>query len=198
MKSLLFSTLSISLLLLSGCSQPTPQERAMNLKEQQIQEVNSLPKWITNPQSVDGITAVGMSAYSRHGIRVMKPQAEMDARAKLAGQIQTLISRSQKQALRSVQIENTDDMENIFSQSTEELIKEIPLSGAVIVNQKMTKSGDYYVQMIIKKRELIKEINEDKKIYEQNLKHSKLTREGIEDGMKVLDKMMDELDKDIR
>ncbi|MEA1918188.1 MAG: LPP20 family lipoprotein [Campylobacterota bacterium] len=194
----LLSAITASIILMSGCSAPTPKQEAQSLKEEQIKTAASLPSWVLNPQSQDGITAVGMAAYSRHGLRIMRPQAEMDARAKLAGQIQTIVSRSQKQAIRSVQIANVDDMENIFTQSTNEVIKEIPLSGAVVVNQAMVANGDYYVQMVIKKRELINELEAKQDIYKHNLKSAKLTRQSIDDGVKVLDKMMEDLEKDVQ
>jgi len=203
MKTLsLLSLVTASVVLFTGCGQTTPQvakqQHIMSEKEKNIQAIKNLPQWVINPQSTDGITAVGMAAYSRHGIRVMRPQAEMDARAKLAGQIETLVSRSQKQAMRSVQIADTDDMENIFSQSTKEVVKQIPLSGAVVVNQTIMDNGDYYVQMTIKKRAVVEELDKKQEIYKKNLENSKLTRESIDDGMKVLDKMMEDLDKDIQ
>lgn len=200
MKSLTLLSLSAaSILLMSGCSNQAPvvQEKQLTLKEQQIKSANSLPEWVLNPQSTEGITAVGMVGYSRHGLKVMKPQAEMDARAKLAGQIQTLVSRSQKQAMRSVQIGDVDDLETVFSQSTKEVVKEIPLSGAVVVNQLMAETGDYYVQMVIKKREIMQELDQKHEIYKKNLQNAKLTRENIDEGMKVLDKMMEDLDKEL-
>lgn len=195
----LLSASIATLLLMSGCSTTTPkEEKALSLKEEQIKAANSLPSWVLNPQSNDGITAVGMSGYSRHGVKIMKPQAEMDARAKLAGQIQTFVSRSQKQALLATQVGGTDDMESVFSQSTKEVVKQVPLSGAVIVNQKMMENGDYYVQLVIKKREVMDELNERRDIYKKNLENANLTRKNIDDGMKVLDRMMDNLDKDIQ
>lgn len=203
MKTLsLLSLVAASVVLFTGCGQTTPQvakqQHIMSEKEKNIQAIKNLPQWVINPQSTDGITAVGMAAYSRHGIRVMRPQAEMDARAKLAGQIETMVSRSQKQAMRSVQIADTDDMENLFSQSTKEVVKQIPLSGAVVVNQTIMDNGDYYVQMTIKKRAVVEELDKKQEIYKKNLENSKLTRESIDDGMKVLDKMMEDLDKDIQ
>jgi len=203
MKTLsLLSLVTASVVLFTGCGQTSPQvakqQHIMSEKEKNIQAIKNLPQWVINPQSTDGITAVGMAAYSRHGVRVMRPQAEMDARAKLAGQIETMVSRSQKQAMRSVQIADTDDMENVFSQSTKEVIKQIPLSGAVVVNQTIMDNGDYYVQMTIKKRAVVEELDKKQEIYKKNLENSKLTRESIDDGMKVLDKMMEDLDKDIQ
>ncbi|MEO1953593.1 MAG: LPP20 family lipoprotein [Campylobacterales bacterium] len=195
------SVITASLLIFSGCGEVSPQvakqKFEMSEKSKNIQSIKNLPQWVINPQSKDGITAVGMSAYSRHGIRVMKPQAEMDARAKLAGQIETIVSRSQKQAMRSVQIADTDDMENLFSQSTKEVIKQIPLSGAVVVNQTIMDNGDYYVQMTIKKREVLKELDNQQEVYKKNLENSKLSHENIENGMKVLDNMMKKLEEDI-
>lgn len=196
--------ITASIFLLSGCNntQPTVQkyevaQPPLTEKEKMIKSVNSLPQWILNPTSRGGITAVGMAGYSKHGLRVMKPQAEMDAKAKLAGQIQTIISRSQKNAIRLSQVANVDDMDNAFSQSTKEVIKEIPLSGAVVVNQRMVESGDYYVQMVIKRQVVAQELDASKEVYKKNLTDAKLTRESVEEGMKVLDEMIEDLKKDV-
>lgn len=197
--------ITASIFLLSGCSNTTPtvqkhqtQQAPLTDKEKMIRSVNSLPQWVVNPTSKDGITAVGMAGYSKYGLRVMKPEAEMDARAKLAGQIQTIISRSQKSAMRLSQVADVDAMDSAFTQSTKEVIKKIPLSGAVIVNQKMVESGDYYVQMVIKKQAVAQELDASKDIYKKKLQKAKLTRASVEDGMKVLDKMIDNLDKDVK
>jgi hypothetical protein len=158
--------------------------------------IANLPQWVLNPKSDDGITAVGMAGYSKHGLRVMKPQAEMDARAKLAGQIQTIVSRISKQAIRHSQVANADDMENLFSQTTKEVIEKTPLSGAVIVNQAMVENGDYYVQMVIKNRQVAKELSEQKEAYRKSMEDAKMSRENVRDGMEILDAMIKEMDNE--
>ncbi len=202
MKSLVnISIIASMLVLMSGCasSEPTPQEQQEILneqKEQMRESIASLPEWVLNPMSSEGITAVGMAGYSKHGLRVMKPQAEMDARAKLAGQIQTVVSRVQKQAIRHSQVANSDDMENLFSQTTKEVIEKTPLSGAVIVNQAMVSNGDYYVQMVINNREIAKELQAQKDEYKRSMEDANMSRENIRDGMEILDNMIKELDNE--
>jgi uncharacterized radical SAM superfamily Fe-S cluster-containing enzyme len=195
---LLVSVVISGALLMSGCSNKTPmEEKAQNLKDEQIRVANSLPSWVLNPESRDGITAVGMAGYSRHGLKVMKPQAEMDARAKLAAQIQTYVSRSQKKVIRSTNVADIDDFENIFSQTTKEIVKEIPLSGAVIVKQKMMENGDFYVQMVIKKHEVLKELDANREVYKKKLQKADLTQKNLDKAMNILDTMMDDLDEEL-
>ncbi|MBN2782977.1 MAG: LPP20 family lipoprotein, partial [Campylobacterales bacterium] len=165
-------------------------------KDEMQKSILQLPSWVLNPTSSEGITAVGMAGYSKHGLRVMKPQAEMDARAKLAGQIQTVVSRMQKQAIRYSQVANSDEMENLFSQTTKEVIEKTPLSGAVIVNQAMVANGDYYVQMVIKNHELAQQLEAQKESYKKSMEDAQMSRENIRDGMEILDSMIKELDKE--
>jgi len=52
--------------------------------------------------------------------------------------------------------------------------------------------------MTINKRELLSELDENKEIYKKNIENAKMTRQNIDSAMKVLDKMMDDLDKDLQ
>ena len=185
-----------SALLFSGCgpaSLPdpkTPHEK----KEQMVETTNNLPKWVVNPKVEGGIAAVGITGYSKHGLQVMLPQAEMDARAKLAGKIPVIVSQIQKKAMRHVKINEIDEFENSFKQATKEVIKKMPISGAQRINLFQANNGDLYVHTVIQKREISEHLGDMKSTYKQHMQEAKISRQNIDEGMKVLDDMIKELD----
>lgn len=185
-----------SAVLFSGCSNNilAKPKTAHDKKVQMIEVTNSLPKWIVNPKVEGGISSVGITGYSKNGMEVMLPQAEMDARAKLAGQIQTIVSQVQKKAMRHVKIEELDEFENTFKQATKEVIKKMPISGAQRINIFQANNGDLYVHTVIQKREISQHLGDMKSSYKKHMQEAKLSRQSIDEGMKVLDEMMKELD----
>jgi len=189
-----------SAVLFSGCasSQPIAPKTPYEKKQEMINVVNNLPAWVLNPKVEGGIASVGMAGYSKYGLQVMLPQAEMDARAKLAGQIQTIVSQLQKKAIRHTQINDMDEFENSFKQATKEVIKKMPLSGATRINMFQAKDGTLYVHTVIQKREVSKYIGDMKDTYKKHMEEAKLSRQNIDEGMKVLDSMMEELDSETK
>jgi len=184
-------------IMFSGCAttEPTtPQEKKMDM----VETTNNLPSWVINPKVEGGISSVGMTGYSRHGMQVMIPQAEMDARAKLAGKIQTIVSQIQKRAMRHVKINDLDEFENSFKQATKEVIKKMPLSGAQRINMFQAKNGDLYVHTVIQKRVVSEHLGNMRASYKQHMQEAKQSREAIEGGMEVLDEMMKELDTEMK
>ena len=201
MKSKLILTAGIvSTILFSGCTtNNAPEPKTSHAKSQEmIKVINNLPSWIVNPKVENGIASVGMVGYSKHGLQVMLPQAEMDARAKLAGQIQTVVSQLQKKALRHTKINEIDEFENSFKQASKEVIKKMPLSGARRINMFQSKDGTLYVHMVIQKREVSEYIGDMKNTYKKHMQEAKLSRQNIDEGMKVLDSMMKELDAETK
>ena len=95
------------------------------------------------------ISAVGIAPKSKGGLQFQIPQAESDARANIAAQLETTVSRLTKDALRSAKISDAEEVENIFSQVTKNLIKDIPLRGVRRVNMyRDNASGDLYLSLI--------------------------------------------------
>jgi len=183
--------------LFSGCANKSVEPKSeFEKKEQMVKTTNSLPHWIVDPRVEGGIAAVGIAGYSKWGIEVMLPQAEMDARARLAGKIQTVISDLQKRVMRRVKIGEIDDYETSFKKASKELIKKIPLSGANRTDMYQAKDGTLYVLMVIQKREVAKYIDKSKEIYKKHMEEAKMSRERIDEGMKVLDSMVKELDEE--
>jgi len=197
-KSLLFVLITATAITFTGCADKSEQSLAEKQKQEQIEANNNLPSWVIDPKVEGGISAVGIAGYSKHGMQIMLPQAEMDGRAKLAGQIQTVVSRVQKQAMRHNKINDLDDMENVFKQASKEVIKKMPLSGARKMNQYQAADGTLYVLMVIEKREVSKHLRDMKSTYEDHMREAKMTRESLDQGMKVLDDMMKELDEEVK
>ncbi len=197
--TLILSLTAAAVVTFTGCADKSSN---MSKEEQQkramIEANNNLPAWVLNPQVEGGIAAVGIAGYSKHGMQVMLPQAEMDARAKLAGQIQTEISRVQKQAMRHNKINDLDDFENVFKQATKEVVKKIPLSGARKVKQYQAPDGTLYVLMVIEKRDVANEVKDMKDTYLEHMKQARMTRKSLDEGMKVLDDMMKELEEETK
>lgn len=196
--SLLISLIAAAAMTFTGCSSKagmTPEEVK---KQAQIEANNNLPSWVMDPKVEGGISAVGVTGYSKHGMQIMLPQAEMDGRAKLAGQIQTEVSRIQKQAMRHNKINELDDLENVFKQATKDVIKKMPLSGVRKMKQFQASDGTFYVLMVIEKREVSKHVKEMKSTYSDHMQEAKMTRESLDQGMQVLDDMMKELDEEMK
>ncbi len=183
----------------TGCAGKSQNMTAEEKQKQAMIEANNnLPAWVLNPQVEGGIAAVGIAGYSKHGMQVMLPPAEMHPRAKLAGQVETEISRVEKQAMRHNKINDLDDFENVFKQATKEVVKKIPLSGARKVKQYQAPDGTLYVLMVIEKRDVAKEVKDMKDTYLEHMKQAKMTRESLDEGMKVLDDMMKELEEETK
>lgn len=200
MKTKIIVTGMVSAMLFSGCATGgIPEPKTSHEKKQEmVNVVNNLPAWVVNPKVEGGIASVGITGYSKHGLQVMLPQAEMDARAKLAGQIQTIVSRLQKKALRHTKINEIDEFENSFKQASKEVIKKMPLSGAQRINMFQSQDGTLYVHTVIQKREVSEYLGDMKNTYKKHMQEAKLSRQNIDEGMKVLDSMMKELDAETK
>jgi len=197
-KSLLLALLAATAITFTGCADKSPQSAAEKQKQDQIEANNNLPSWVMDPKVEGGISAVGVAGYSKHGMQIMLPQAELDGRAKQAGQIQTVVSRVQKQAMRHNKINELDDLENVFKQASKEVIKKMPLSGARKMKQFQAADGTFYVLMVIEKREVSRHLNDMKTTYQDHMKEAQMTRKSLDQGMQVLDDMMKELDEDMK
>lgn len=196
-KKLILLGASAAAIIFTGCA-GTNVPAASGEKGQMVQVTNNLPAWVINPKVEGGISSVGVTGYSKHGMEIMLPQAEMDARAKLAGQIQTVISQLQQKSMRGVKINEIDEFEKSFKSATKEVVKKMPLSGAQRINIFQANDGTLYIHMVIEKREVSKHIGDMKNTYKQHMEQAKLSRDNIDEGMKVLDDMMKELDVEMK
>lgn len=185
--------------LFTGCTdkEPTPDPRTMT-KQEKIEHtasaINNAPKWVLTPVVENGIGAVGVARYSAGGMSFMIPQAELDGKAKLAGRIQEEVSRLQEQSKRLVQTKELDAFDNNFKEATEVVVKKIPLSGAKRIKTYMSKeTGELYVLMAIQKRDVATALESQKNLLKAQMEEARMTREAIEEGMKIHDETMAQL-----
>lgn len=197
-KVILTTAFVVGSLVFTGCSSKGAKAPVTPIEVESCTDklFNENP-WIVNSTVENGISAVGISHLSKGGMEFSIPQAEMDARAKLASQIQTEVSRLSKKALREAKIVDMDNFEKVFTQATKELVKKIPLSGAKRINMKVG-CGELYVHMAIEKRDVSEQLKDMKSLHKAHLEKAKLERAMIDDGEKVLNKLINELDKEIK
>lgn len=193
MKLAFFGILAF-VLLFSGCSQKREalsKEDRVEITEEVIEE---LPEWVVEPKVDNALAAVGMAPYSKHGLAIMLPEAELDGKARLASKIESTLSRLQEKNLRHAKINQFDDIDNAFKSTTKEVVSEMKLSGAKRVKMHQDADGTLYVLMAIEKKEVGNKIDSFSDTYKEQLQRAKLSRDNIEEGMKILGESIDELE----
>ncbi len=191
MKKLLALTLSAALLF--SCSKPVVSDLAKNSKTQNISE---LPEWVVDPEVKDGVAAVGIASPSVGGIKFQIPQAEIDAKANIASAINSEISRITKDALRESKVADVNDVEQVFSQATKEVVKNMPMSGAKRINMYQAKDGTLYIRMVLKNDDYGKYLQNSQKLYESRLKQANLSRDNLNKSQEAVKGLFEELDKE--
>lgn len=159
-------------------------------------DLSDLPEWVLSPKSDQGVTAVGIASPSRGGIKFQIPKAELDGKANIASIIQSKISRITKNSLRSAQVNDSDDVEDFFSQATKSVIKDLPLSGVKRINTFMAKDGTLYVQMLLTNEDYSKFIENSQKTFDSLLNKSDLARNNIDKAKQASDELFEELENE--
>ena len=186
---LLTACLAITLIL-SGCSSKPNKAELSNLGE--------LPEWVVDPEVKGTIAAVGIAPKSPGGISFQIPKAEADARANIAAQISTEGSRLSKSALRDARINDVNDVEDVFTQATKNIVKKVNLMGARRVNiYKSPVDESLYIQMAIDSEMVAKYLADNKEIYTEQLAQAKLGRERINAAEKAVESLFQQLDKEL-
>jgi hypothetical protein len=197
-----FASLSIFgvlgfVLLFSGCSQKAERVSKEDRVEITEEVIDELPEWVVEPKYENALAAVGMAPYSSHGLAIMLPEAELDGKARLASKIESTLSRLQEQNLRHAKINAFDDIDNAFKSTTKEVVNEMKLSGATRKKLYQDEDGTLYVLMVIEKKEVQSELESLESDYKEQLQKAKLSRENIEEGMKILGESIDELEENL-
>jgi hypothetical protein len=183
----LIALLSLSI---TSCSKTVENPRS---------ELDNLPKWVLNPHIEGTIAAVGISPASTGGLQFQIPKAEADARANIAAQIETIVSRLTKDALREAKISDQNDVEHVFSQATKSLIKEVPLSGARRVNMfKDPDDGTLFVHMSLDRKMISNYLAQNQQIIESTVLASNLSRENIKKSQEAVKDLFTDLDKELK
>ena len=135
------------------------------------------PDWVFNPSSVskndNEIAAVGIGEQSKGGLKVQIAQAKSDARGNIANQILSEVARISKDAIRKTNIAGVEDIEKIFSQATQEIVRDLPLSGVEQTHiWQDPKTDILYVRMTIDSKKVASHLNDSMEIYSKRLKQS--------------------------
>lgn len=184
MKKIVLTLLAISLI--ASCSK---KESLVNHSKNQ-----DLPEWIN--ENTETIGAVGIASPSKGGLKFQIPIAELDAKGNLASKISAEISRVTKNALRSANVNGSDDVEEFFAQATKEVVKDLPLNGVVRDKTFIAKDGTLYVHVTINKALYSKFLDEEENKLRKDLKKSGLSRENIKKGEEASKEIFDELEKE--
>ncbi len=185
--------LILSSALLFSCSKPVVSDLAKNSKTQNISE---LPEWVVSPDVNDGVAAVGIASPSVGGIKFQIPQAEIDAKANIASAINSEISRITKDALREAKVGEVNDIEQVFTQATKEVVKNMPMSGTKRINMYQAKDGTLYIRMVLKNEDYSKYMQNSQKMYENRLKQANLSHDNLNKSQEAVKGLFDELDKE--
>ena len=153
-----------------------------------------LPEWVIDPKMDEKITAVGIASPSIGGFDIQLRKAELDAKANLASQIGSEVSRVTKAALRQAKIDDLEDVEQVFSQATKDVVKRFPLSGAKRINIYQGNDGTLYVRMTLDENEVIKYFSNNEGLYKRQLKQANLSRENLDKAQEAVKELFVDLD----
>ena len=192
MKKIILSLFLVCLVVSCGGKKVKDEQPAV------VGDFGDAPEWVMNPDLgiKDGIAGVGIAPASRGGLQFQIPKAETDARANIATRIQSEISRVTKQALREANVNQVNDVEEVFSQATKEVVKDIPLSGVKRVNMAKAKDGTLYIRMVLTKEDYSGFLENSQKVFEARLRQANLSRDNIDKSQKAVQSLFDELEEE--
>lgn len=163
-----------------------------------ISELN-LPTWIVDPSVAGYVSSVGIAPKTAGGLKMQIAQAEADAMANMAGQIQTSVSRVTKESMRRAGVatgeKNSEAVDSYFSQATKSLVKNVPIMGAKRKNIFLSPTdGTLYIQMILD-QDVVKEyLKESSSMVANGLSNFNATQKTIAETEKAMKNLFDELD----
>lgn len=158
------------------------------------QTKNDLPIWIMEAQT--SMTSIGIASPSKGGIKMQLAMAEINAKGNLAAGMYSEISRVTKEALRSANVNQNDDVEAFFAQATKEVVNDLPLSGITRDKFFWSKDGTLYIHIILNPDIYDKYLASAEKSFESRLKKSQLGRDNINKSEIATKAIFDELERE--
>jgi hypothetical protein len=142
-----------SISLLQSCGE-TKKTQEQSFKDTGKLTQLNLPEWVIDPSIEGKIASVGIAPKTVGGIKMQIAQAESDAVANMAAQIQTSVSRITKESMRragvATEVKSSEAVDQYFAQATKSVVKDVPISGAKRKNIYQSPSdGTLYIQMVI-------------------------------------------------
>jgi hypothetical protein len=182
-----YISIALTLLLVSCVAACSAKKNFVNKSEL------DLPEWFN---STDELNGIGVAPESRGGIKYQLAAAELDAKGNLATKIYSEITRITKNALRSANVNQGDDVEEFFTQATKEVVNNIPISGMTRTSTYLAKDGNLYVMMTLKPNDYAKFLKESRTSTLEKLKNQNLARESINKSEEATKAIFDELEKE--
>jgi hypothetical protein len=194
MKKIFIIKIIAILFLFSSCSSNN-KKNGNETKKVESQNIN-LPDWVLDPKINNGIAAVGIAAPSRGGYRFQIPKAEADAKANIAGILQSEISRVTKNALRESKLNDINDVEEFFSQATKDVVKNVKLAGVERINMYKSDDGSLFIRMAIRENNYAKALKDSQALFNQVITDSNMNQSNIDKSQEAVKNMFDELEKE--
>ena len=194
MKKIFIIKIIAILFLFSSCSSNN-KKNGNETKKVESQNIN-LPDWVLDPKINNGIAAVGIAAPSSGGYRFQIPKAEADAKANIAGILQSEISRVTKNALRESKLNDINDVEEFFSQATKDVVKNVKLAGVERINMYKSDDGSLFIRMAIRENNYAKALKDSQALFNQVITDSNMNQSNIDKSQEAVKNMFDELEKE--
>ena len=167
-----------------------------NKTKQQVGSLSdsNLPDWVLDPSIQGKVSAVGIASKTAAGIQLQIAQAEANGRANLATSIQTEVSRITKDATKQVKINGTEQVEQFFAQATQEVVKNLPISGARRVNIfQSPQDGTMYIQMVIDSSIVQQYLKDRVELFSESMKKAGVARETIKETEQSMKSLFNEI-----
>ncbi|MDQ1263920.1 MAG: hypothetical protein QG559_921 [Campylobacterota bacterium] len=144
------ATAVVLLTIISGCSEPTPEE-AQDIRVGECKQENSTaPKWTCVPELKGFYSAVGIAERSAAGMAYMRKVALANGRSDLAQQIQTLV----KDKITIYTGTTGSAKSETVDQATETVTKQVAkvdLAGSKAIDMWTAPSGALYMLVTVSK-----------------------------------------------
>ena len=216
-RGLMSIAVASSVLMMNGCAnnQPAPDRIVKNveMKQQVVYEkqsktqeeirnekaaelFQSLPSWVHNPDIFDdAIAVVGIAKnLKQRKMKYVMKIARANAREQFAKQILVYVDTKLKTAMEEASINGDLNIEEAITDGTQEVVKNMKLSGAKQVNSHLGRDGNMYVHMKISTKPINKAMKKKLQQIEeklvQNTKNS-IAREEIKKSMKLIERNAD-------
>jgi hypothetical protein len=144
----------LSIIFFQSCGDNSQKKNQQSFSETGKLSQLNLPEWVIDPSIEGKLSAVGIAQKTAGGIKMQIAQAESDAIANMAAQIQTSVSRITKESMRRAGVatdsKTSEAVDQYFAQATKSIVKDVPISGAKRKNiYQSPTDGTLYIQMFI-------------------------------------------------
>ncbi len=158
-----------------------------------------LPEWVIDPSIEGMVSAVGIAPNTAGGIKMQIAQAEADAMANMAAQIQTKVSRVTKESMRRAGVATGGDqqeaVDSYFAQATKSIVKDVPISGAKRKNIFQSPiDGSVYIQMVLDQSVVRTYLLETSSTLAKGMKNFDVTQKTIAQTEMAMKDLFSELD----